>query len=154
MRYLRHHPTSDMLWRTIAPSLHHCDWLFPLLALKTSSGTGSTYKSTWGRVDSKGLYGTWRLQVWVFSEFLCPILYDFFFDLLSDFLFDFLSYFQSDFCPISCLILCPFFLFSQWNVGSALMFRNKVHVSVARVTVAYQEWVGEVSQKQILPVKR
>ena len=113
MRYLRHHPTSDMLWRTIAPSLHHCDWLFPLLALKTSSGTGSTYTSTWGRVDSKGLYGRWRLQVsvffwifvsdfvWLFFRFIIW-LFVWFFVLFSVW---FLSHFLSD-------SLSVFFVFS------------------------------------------
>ena len=36
-------------------------WLFPLLVRETSSGSRSIYKSTWERVDSKGLCGRWRL---------------------------------------------------------------------------------------------
>ena len=38
-------------------------WLFTLSARETSSGSRSIYKSTRDRVDSKGLYGRWRLHL-------------------------------------------------------------------------------------------
>ena len=98
-----------MLWRTIPPSLHHCDWLFPLLALKTSSGTGSTYKSTWGRVDSKGLYGRWRLRVIGFrSEF---------------FVFDFVWLFV----PFFVWFFVRFFCFLNETCGRHQFFGTRLH---------------------------
>jgi len=50
-------------WSTIALSFRRCDWLFPLSAREVSSGNRSNYKSTRERVDSKGLYGRWRLHL-------------------------------------------------------------------------------------------
>ena len=50
-------------WSTIALSFCRCDWLFPLSAREVSPGNRSNYKSTRERVDSKGLYGRWRLHL-------------------------------------------------------------------------------------------
>ena len=56
-------------WSTIAVSFRRCDWLFPPSAREVSPGNRSNYKSTRERVDSKGLYGRWRLHLmgsWVY----------------------------------------------------------------------------------------
>ena len=50
-------------WSTIAASFRRCDWLFPPSAREVSPGNRSNYKSTRERVDSKGLYGRWRLHL-------------------------------------------------------------------------------------------
>ena len=50
-------------WCTISLSFRRCDWLLPLSARKVSSGNRSNYKSTRQRVDSKGMYGRWRLHL-------------------------------------------------------------------------------------------
>ena len=50
-------------------SFRRCDWLFPPSAREVSPGNRSNYKSTRERVDSKGLYGRWRLHLmgsWVY----------------------------------------------------------------------------------------
>ena len=44
-------------------SFRGCDWLFPPSAREVSPGNRSNYKSTRQRVDSKGLYGRWRLHL-------------------------------------------------------------------------------------------
>ena len=44
-------------------SFRRCDWLFPPSAREVSPGNRSNYKSTRERVDSKGLYGRWRLHL-------------------------------------------------------------------------------------------
>ena len=44
-------------------SFSRCDWLFPPSAREVSPGNCSNYKSTRERVDSKGLYGRWRLHL-------------------------------------------------------------------------------------------
>ena len=44
-------------------SFSRCDWLFPPSAREVSPGNRSNYKSTRERVDSKGLYGRWRLHL-------------------------------------------------------------------------------------------
>ena len=44
-------------------SFRRCDWLFPPSAREFSPGNRSNYKSTRERVDSKGLYGRWRLHL-------------------------------------------------------------------------------------------
>ena len=49
-----------------------CDWLFPPSAREVSPGNRSNYKSTRERVDSKGLYGRWRLHLmgsWLLLSF-------------------------------------------------------------------------------------
>ena len=59
-------------WSTIAVSFSRCDWLFPPSAREVSPGNRSNYKSTRERVDSKGLYGRWRLHLigsWLASVF-------------------------------------------------------------------------------------
>ena len=59
-------------WITIAVSFRRCDWLFPPSAREFSPGNRSNYKSTRERVDSKGLYGRWRLHLmgsWPRSHF-------------------------------------------------------------------------------------
>ena len=50
-------------WSTIEVSFSRCDWLFPPSAREVSPGNRSNYKSTRERVDSKGLYGRWRLHL-------------------------------------------------------------------------------------------
>ena len=47
----------------MAVSFSRCDWLFPPSAREVSPGDRSNYKSTRERVDSKGLYGRWRLHL-------------------------------------------------------------------------------------------
>ena len=44
-------------------SFRRCDWRFPPSAREVSPGNRSNYKSTRERVDSKGLYGRWRLHL-------------------------------------------------------------------------------------------
>ena len=44
-------------------SFRRCDWLFPPSAREVSHGNRSNYKSTRETVDSKGLYGRWRLHL-------------------------------------------------------------------------------------------
>ena len=51
-------------------SFRRCDWLFPPSAREVSAGNRSNYKSTRERVDSKGLYGRWRLHLMGSCRFL------------------------------------------------------------------------------------
>ena len=76
-------------WGTIAVSFRRCDWLFPPSAREVPPGNRSNHKSTRERVDSKGLYGRWRLHlmgswwVWIIMYATnCIILMDFSFCLL------------------------------------------------------------------------
>ena len=52
-------------------SFRRCDWLFPPSARQVSPGNRSNYKSTRERVDSKGLYGRWRLHL--MGSWLCSV---------------------------------------------------------------------------------
>ena len=52
---------------TILLSFLYFHWLFPLLARQTCGTVLLIYKSTRERVDSKGLYGRWRLYLMAFS---------------------------------------------------------------------------------------
>ena len=53
----------DFLLFHEAVSFSRRDWLFPPSAREVSPGNRSNYKSTRERVDSKGLYGRWRLHL-------------------------------------------------------------------------------------------
>ena len=57
-------------WSTIALSFRRYDWLFSLSEREVSPGNRSNYKSTRERVDSKGLYGRWRLHL--MGSWTCP----------------------------------------------------------------------------------
>ena len=54
-------------------SFLHFHWLFPLSARETLSGNRSIYISTRERVDSKGLYGRWRLHLMGSCLLLTPL---------------------------------------------------------------------------------
>ena len=59
----QHRKFPAVWWSSIAVSFRRCDWLFPPSEREVSPENRSNYKSTRERVDSKGLYGRWRLHL-------------------------------------------------------------------------------------------